>query len=63
MNKLCNTYTVPEEISTPVRDPASPKLVPAALLTGTVLLDAKSKVIKPEFSFTFWLTSHKDLHG
>lgn len=33
------------------------------LLTGAVLLDAKSKVIKSEFSFTSWLTSRKDLHG
>lgn len=63
-NKLCNAYTLPGETSsTPAQDPASPKLAPAALLTGTVLLDAKSKVIKPKSSFAFWLASRKDLHG
>lgn len=64
MNKLCNAYILPREIfSTMAQDPASPKLAPAALLTQTILLDAKSKVIKREFSFTFWFASHKDLHG
>lgn len=46
--------TLPKEIlPTPVRNTASPKLAPAALLTGITLLKAKSKVIKPESSFTF----------
>lgn len=62
-NKLCNAYTLPREISTPAQDPTSPKLVPAALLTGTVPLDAKSKVSKSKTSFTCWLTSRTDLHG
>lgn len=43
--------------------PSEPQPAPAALLTGTILLDAKSKVIKPELPFTFCLTRQKDLHG
>lgn len=41
----------------------SSKLMPSALSLGTVLLNATSKVTKPEFPFTSRLTSHKDLHG